>query len=78
MKPAQGGATVLQYNTTFNNRFKPSAAFLFGSANLVALPKRFSDGSLDVNIDKLYGSYLHSHFHEVGESKDWVLYRRDG
>jgi hypothetical protein len=77
MKPAQGGATVLQYNTTFNDRFRPSADFLFGSAQLVALPKRFSDGSLDVNIDKLYGPYLRNHFHEIGESREWLLYRRN-
>ncbi len=76
MKPAHGGTTVLQYNTTFNDRSRPSAEFLFGFAKLVALPKRFSDGSLDVNICKLYGPYLLSHYHEVGESRDWILYRQ--
>jgi hypothetical protein len=78
MKPAHGGTTVLQYNTTFSDRFRPSADFLFGSAKLVALPKKFSDGSLDVSIGKLYGPYLRSHFHEIGESRDWLLYRQNG
>jgi len=76
MKPAPGGTTVLQYQTTFSDRFRPSAAFLFGSADLVALPKKFSDGSLDVVIERFYGPYLRSHFREIGESRDWRLFYR--
>ncbi len=78
MKPAPGGTTVLQYNTTFNDQFRPSADFLFGSAKLVALPKRFSDSGLEMSIDKLYGTYLRSHYYKVGESRDWLLYRQNG
>jgi hypothetical protein len=76
IKPASGGATVLQYQTTFSDRFRPSARFLFGSADLVALPKRFSDGSLDVMIERFYGSYLRAHFREIGESEGWRLFHR--
>ncbi len=77
MKPAPGGTTVLQYNTTFNDRFRPSAKSLFGAAELVAVPKTFSDGSLEGNVERLYGPYLRSHFSLVGESASWLLYRRN-
>lgn len=75
MKPASGGTTVLQYQTTFNDSSRPAAQSLFGAAKLVAVPKNFSDGSLNESIGRLYGAYLNSHFKEVGESKDWLLYR---
>jgi hypothetical protein len=76
IKPAPGGTTVLQYHTTFSDRFRPSASFLFGSAHLVALPKKFSDGSLDVMIERFYGPYLRAHFREIGESEGWRLFYR--
>jgi hypothetical protein len=76
MSPAEGGTTVWQYETTFDDRFRPSAESLIGSASLVAVPKHFSDGSLEVNVAKLYGNYLASHFQFIGESRDWLLYRR--
>jgi hypothetical protein len=76
MKPAPGGTTVLQYRTTFSDRFRPSPSFLFGSADLVALPKKFSDGSLDVVIEGFYGPYLRSHFREIAQSRDWRLFYR--
>ncbi|MDQ2712903.1 MAG: hypothetical protein M3Y24_11870 [Acidobacteriota bacterium] len=78
MKPAYGGTSVFQYGTTFNDRFKPSPAFLMGSADLVAVPKTASDPTLDNNVPRLYGPYLLSHFHLIGESRDWRLYRRNG
>ena len=78
MRPAYGGTTVFQYGTTFNDRFKPTPAFLIGSADLVMAPKKASDVSLDYSVPKLYGPYLESHFHLVGESRDWRLYRRNG
>jgi hypothetical protein len=77
MKPAPGGTTVLQYETTFSDRFGLSAGTLFGAAKLVAIPKVFSDPTLDLNIPRLYGAYLHTHFKLIGESKDWRLYRHD-
>ncbi len=78
MKPAYGGTSVFQYGTTFNDRFKPSPAFLIGSADLVAVPKKASDPTLDNSVPRLYGAYLLSHFHLIGESRDWKLYRRNG
>ena len=78
MRPAYGGTPVLQYGTTFNDRFKPSPEFLIGSADLVAVPKKASDPTLDDNVPRLYGSYMQNHFHLLGESRDWRLYRRNG
>ena len=75
IKPAPGGTTVLNYQTTFSDFYRPSAASLFGSAKLVIVPKVFSDGSL-YSINRLYGSYLDSHFYLIGESVSWRLYRQ--
>ncbi len=78
MRPAYGGTPVFQFGTTFNDRFKPTPAFLIGSADLVVVPKHASDPTLDANVPRIYGPYLKSHFHEAGESRDWVLYRHNG
>lgn len=78
MRPAYGGTPVLQYGTTFNDRFKPTPEFLIGSADLIAVPKKASDPTLDSNLPRLYGPYLKSHYHLLGESRDWRLYRRNG
>ncbi len=78
MRPAYGGTPVLQYGTTFNDRFKPTPEFLIGSADLIAVPKKASDPTLDINVPRLYGPYLKSHYHVLGESRDWRLYRRNG
>ena len=75
MKPARGGAIALQYGTTFNDKHRPTAERLFGSASLVMVPKRFSDGTLTNSIRRLYGQYLDQHFRMIGESGQWQLYR---
>lgn len=75
MKPARGGTTALQFQTTFGEAHRPSAEWLFGSAKLVIVPKTFSDGSLQDSIPRLYGPYLNSHFKLVAESAQWRLYR---
>ena len=75
MKPAPGGTTALQFQTTFSDAHRPSAERLFGSAKLVMVPKKFSDGTLQESIPRLYGPYLNSHFKLVAESAQWRLYR---
>ncbi len=81
LKPARGGATVLQYKTTFNDAHRPSAEWLFGSANLVIAPNRYSADSRfpDDNEDtlRIYGPYLRRHFHVIAETRIWRLYRRN-
>ena len=74
MKPARGGTTTLDYQTTFNDAHRPSAEWLLGSASLVMVPKIYSHPSLE-NILRLYEPFLLSHFHPIGESRQWLLYR---
>ncbi len=79
IRPARGGTTVLQYRTTFDDKHRQSAESLFGSADLVMLPQpgRFSDGTLDYSIVRIYGPYLNKHFKLVATSLDWRLYRHN-
>ena len=76
MQPAPGGTTVLQYPAIFSDRSHLAGQYLFGMAKLVMVPKHFSDGSLEQNLDRIYGRYLHSQFVEVGESRQWTVYRQ--
>ena len=78
-KPAAGGNTVMQYRTTFDDSHRQTPQSLFGSADLVMLPRpgHFSDTSLEYSIVPLYGAYLKSHFTLVDETKEWQLYRRN-
>jgi hypothetical protein len=39
------------------------------------LPKTFTDDTQDA-VPMIYGPFLESHFHLVGESSHWKLYRR--
>jgi hypothetical protein len=75
-RPAEGGATALQYLSTFNAFHKPSPEWLFGYANLVMVPKKYSDNTLTESIPRLYGPYLEQHFTQIAESAQWDLYRR--
>lgn len=74
--PMKGGTTNQQYETTFSDRAYPSAEKIFGNASLVMLPKLFSDDSLNMTVDAIYGPFLHSHYHSIGESQFWTLYHR--
>lgn len=74
MKPARGGATTLDYQTTFSDAHRPTAEWLIGSANLVMVPKTYSYPAYE-NIRRIYGPYLNSHFHVMAESAQWRLYR---
>lgn len=76
IKPARGGTTVLQYTTTFDDRHRQSSEELFGFADLVMLPKIYSDPSLPASIPRLYGSYLNIHYTKIAEIYYWNLYRR--
>ncbi len=73
--PAPGGSTWLQYGTNFDDTHKPAPERLFGSATLVAVPKTFSDASLQESVPRLYGPFLQQHFAEIAESREWRLYR---
>jgi hypothetical protein len=74
--PAEGGATSLLYASTFDETHRLSPERLFGSSELVMVPRVFSDGSLTFSIPKIYGPYLAAHYQVAAESESWRLYRR--
>ena len=48
-RPAHGGSAALYFDHTFNDQHKPSAAWLFGSADIVMVPKHPSGAELDAS-----------------------------
>ena len=75
MKPAPGGAITLHYGVNFSEAHHPAAQQLFGQASLVIIPKEPTDKRLRLGIPLVYGPYLKAHFHLIGESAGWWLYR---
>ena len=74
--PAPGGSTNLQYKGSFDEKHKVSPAKLFGAADLVIMPKTFSDDTLQDTVPRIYGPYLQAHFRMVAGSRQWTLYRK--
>jgi hypothetical protein len=74
--PAPGGSANLAYDGSFNAAHKVSPERLFGAADLVMVPKFFTEPGLKAAVPAIYGPYLESHFRLVGTSSVWKLYRR--
>jgi hypothetical protein len=73
--PAHGGAWSLHFNMGIDDRHHPSPEFAIGGADIMMEPKF---PSADIHgILRIYGEYLHSHFHLVEESSRWRMYRRN-
>ncbi len=75
--PAHGGSPALAFNHTFNDQHKPTAAWLFGSADLVMVPKRPASSESDARA--LFRNYLpaiQSAFRLRAESEWWWLYSK--
>ena len=75
--PAHGGSTCMGVNHQFNDEHKPSPAWLFGSADIVMVPKRPS--SDEMNTKALLRKYLASvkaGYRLCAESDWWELYKR--
>jgi hypothetical protein len=77
MKPAPGGAITLHYGVNYTEAHHPAADRLFGEASLVIMPKKNSNPRVDLGVRAVYGPYLQAHFHPLGESREWWLYRRN-
>ena len=75
MRPAAGGATTLHYRGNFNDSHHPAPERLFGNASLVIVPVVPSEKGLLLSVPRIYGPYLEEHFHLIGESPGWRLYR---
>jgi hypothetical protein len=75
MPPAPGGATTLHFRGNFSDEHHPPAERTIGEASLVMVPIVPSDKGLVYSIPRIYGPYLAAHFHLIGESSKWRLYR---
>jgi len=78
--PAWGGTPMgLQYRTNFDDRNHVEPERLFGHASLVMIPQpqAFSDYTLAGSIPRIYGPWLEQHFHLIGETVFWRLYRNN-
>lgn len=77
MLPAPGGATTLHYRGNFTDEHHPAPDRLFGQASLVMVPVVPSEAGLTSSIPRVYGPYLAVHFHRIGESPGWRIFRRN-
>ena len=50
---------------------------MFGQASLVMVPVAPSEKGLLLSVPRIYGPYLAAHFHLIGESPGWRLYRHN-
>ena len=76
-RPPQGGTPALAFNHTFNDQHKPSPEWLFGSTDIVMVPKH--PASSEPDAAALFRNYLpaiESKFALRAESDWWKLYRR--
>jgi hypothetical protein len=80
IRPAWGGTPMgIQFRTNFDDRNHVEPERLFGHASLVMIPQpqTFSDYTLAANIPRIYGPWLEHHFHLIGETVFWRVYRND-
>ncbi len=76
-RPPEGGTPALSFNHTFNDQHKPSPEWLFGSADIVMVPKH--PASSEPDAAALFRNYLpaiESKFSLRAESEWWKLYQR--
>jgi hypothetical protein len=77
--PPRGGSPALAFNHTFNDQHKPPPDWLFGSADVVMVPKHPASAEMDARA--LFRNYLASiqaGFRLCSESDWWQLYKRPG
>ena len=77
MRPASGGAITLHYRGNFSDSHHPTPERLFGSASLVMQPVVPTERGLARSVPRIYGPYLEEHFHRIGESAGWRIYRHN-
>jgi hypothetical protein len=74
--PAPGGTDAIDFNHQFSDEHKPTPDRLFGSADIVMIPKHPS--GTDVNTRALLRNYLPSiqaRFRLCAETEWWQLYK---
>ena len=76
-RPAHGGMTCMDYNAQFSDRFKPSADWIFGAADIVMVPKRPSATDQTTQaLERNYLTKLENQYRMCAESDWWKLYKR--
>ncbi|HLK19692.1 MAG TPA: hypothetical protein VKT81_12080 [Bryobacteraceae bacterium] len=74
--PAMGGADVMALNHQFNDQYKPAPDRLFGSADIVMVPKHPSSAELDARaLFRNYLADLHVRYRLCAEDSWWELYK---
>jgi hypothetical protein len=75
--PAVGGTDVMALNHQFSDQHKPTSDRLFGSADILMVPKRPSSTETDARA--LFRNYLadvHARYRLCAEDAWWQLYKR--
>lgn len=75
-RPARGGSTWLHPMVNFSDRYKPSAEWLMGQADVLMVPKCPGVFRTDYVL-RNYSWYVKERFHLIAESPNWALYRRN-
>lgn len=76
-RPARGGHAAPTYHYNITDRYKPSAEWFFGDADIVMVPKRSSQGDNHfVDFYNAYAPWLKEHFYLAAETSVWWMYRR--
>ncbi|HYL37272.1 MAG TPA: hypothetical protein VEV17_15250 [Bryobacteraceae bacterium] len=78
-RPPRGGTPTLAFNNTFSDQHKPSPEWLFGSADVVMVPKH--PASAETLARAMFRNYLggiQAGFRLCAESDWWQLYKRPG
>jgi hypothetical protein len=78
-RPPRGGSPALAFNHTFNDEHKPSPDWLFGSADIVMVPKHPASNEADASaLFRNYQASIQTGFRLCAESDWWQLYKRPG
>jgi hypothetical protein len=78
LAPFPGGTSAgFRYGFDFTDTSRPSPESILGGARLVMAPEMFTDRTLVWSIPRIYGGYVHNHFHLEARSRYWRMYRHN-
>jgi hypothetical protein len=78
LRPFPGGSSAgFNFGVDFTDASKPSPEYVMGGASIVMLPEVFINQNLILSMPRIYGPYLHAHFHLEARSQHWRLYRHN-
>lgn len=78
LAPFPGGTSAgFRYGFDFTDASRPSPESILGGARVVMMPEMFTDRTLVWSIPRIYGGYVHAHFHLEARSQYWRMYRHN-